>query len=66
MGTWFINIGAICFGTELAISMCKEIYQYIHFMYNYKVTLKIYEISPKYEKIVHWMGICQNNIFLVF
>ena len=53
MGKSFIDTGDIyCFGTELLISMGKDVYQYQHFMYNYKLTLQILEINPKSIEIV--------------
>ena len=46
LGTLFIDISAIyCFGKGLAILMCKDIYQYLHFMYTYTITLQIFEIN---------------------
>ena len=51
-GTLFIGNDEInCFGTGLPILMCKDVYQYPHFMYNnYIRTLQMFEINPKSEK----------------
>ena len=43
-----------CFGTGLLISVCKDVSQYYHFMYNYKLTLQIFDINPKSEEILNF------------
>ena len=48
-GTSVISISYIyCFGTRLPILMCKDLCQYCYFVYNYKFTMQIFEIYPKY------------------
>ena len=54
VGILFIDIGNIyCFGIGLWIVMCKDLYQYHHFMYNYAFTVQIFDITPKSKEIVH-------------
>ena len=49
-----ISIDMYSSGRRLPISIYKDIYQYQHFMYNYKLTLQLFKINPKCEEIVHF------------
>ena len=62
-----IDIGDIyIFVTWLPISMCQNVHQHHYFMYDYKLTLEIFEITPKSEEIVNfYLVYCKLNVFLI-